>query len=74
MTDNVVDPYQPISSSRVGRAPLLINLITNLQPVEFAGGVPATSKKTETYVLYSALPDELKIRIKNAVEALQSQF
>lgn len=74
MTDNHADPYRPISSQRTGPPPLVINLVTTPQLMEFVGGVPETSKKTESYVLFSVLPDELKVRIKNAIEALQTQM
>lgn len=70
MNNNTVDLYQTIVSDKRGPAPLVINVLTTPNTMEYTEGVPSTSTRKESYVLYSALPDELKARVKTAVEAL----
>ena len=69
---NAANIYEPIEAARAGTLPLTIRVITTPSAQEFVGGVPASSKRAETYVLFSALPDELRERVKNAVQALIS--
>jgi hypothetical protein len=70
-----VDLYQqPIEA--VGDShtpPLYVKVVTHPRTMEFVGGMPATATKTITYVLYDALPDELRARVKMAIEALSAQ-
>lgn len=70
-----VDLYQqPIEA--VGESntpPLFVKIITHPRTMEFVGGVPATANKTVTYILYDVLPDELRMRVKNAIDALATQ-
>ncbi len=68
--NNVADLYQVIVSDKQGPAPVVLNVLTTPNTVEYTGGVPSTSTRKESYVLYSALPDDLKARVKTAVEAL----
>lgn len=69
---NSANLYEPIEATRVGAPPLTIRVVTTPNHEEFMGGVPERSKRAETYVLFSALPDELKERVRNAVQALIS--
>lgn len=63
-----VDLYQPMIASR-GPAPLAMRVgVVNQNSI--ADGVPVGNMKVETYVLLSALPDELRRRVELAVQAL----
>lgn len=66
-----IDPYQPIAANRVGPAPLTISMIITPNNASMVGGVPQSAQRRETYVLLSALPDELRERVKLAVQALK---
>lgn len=70
--DNKVDLYQPVVSSRLGPAPLVIRAIVTNNAAYIGGGVPQTATTAEDYVLLSALPKELQERVKVAVQALIS--
>ena len=65
---------QPFSASEIGPVPLTIRVISMPRRVESMGGVMSSGQKTNTYVLYDVLPDELKARVKLAIDALQAQF
>lgn len=70
MSAQRVDLYQPIIASRVGPAPVLLRVAVTPNVDFVAGGVPVSSQRIETYVLASALPEELRERVKLAVQAL----
>ena len=72
MSNNLANIYEPVTSDRQGSPPLVINVITKPRAMEFMGGVPATAFKQESYVLFSALPDELRERVRTAIQALQA--
>jgi len=63
-----VDLYQPIIATP-GAPPLAIRVGVP-QQASMSGGVPGASLKAETYVLLSALPEELRRRVELAVTAL----
>lgn len=65
-----VDIYQPIESSRVGPAPLVIRAIVTPTNNMLMGGMPADSRKVEDYILLSALPKEIQERVRVAVQAI----
>jgi hypothetical protein len=67
---NTADIYQPIVATSMGTAPITLRVITTPNNMEYVGGVPSTATRAETYVLYSALPDDLKERVRVAVQAL----
>lgn len=69
---NRANLYEPISALRVGPPPITIRAVITPNAEEIGGGVPEFSTRVETYVLFSALPDELKERVKTAVQALIS--
>jgi hypothetical protein len=69
-----VDLYQPLIHSRVGAPPLVINVGVNRSGAETMGGPIENPIRPETYVLLSALPDELKERVKTAIQALISSM
>jgi hypothetical protein len=65
-----VDLYQPIMADKAGVPPLalrvgVINGTSTADGVQFGGNVRA-----ETYVLLSALPEELRRRVELAVQML----
>ena len=64
---------QPIEAGENGPPPLFIKVVTHPRVMEFLGGVPGTSTKTCTYVLYDALPEELRVRVKLAIDAMSTQ-
>jgi hypothetical protein len=69
-----VDLYQPLIHSRVGAPPLVINVGVNRSGAETMGGPIENAIRPEAYVLLSALPDELKERVKTAIQALISSM
>lgn len=65
-----VDLYQPMIADRNGPAPLALR-VGILNNNSISEGVPSGGQvKPETYVLLSALPDELRRRVELAVQAL----
>lgn len=69
---NIANVYEPVVAAKQGPPPLVINIVTTPRTMEFVGGVPASATKTESYVMFSALPQELQTRVKLAIEALQT--
>lgn len=65
----VVDLTEPIAGLPGQAPPVVIDAFIQSNN-EIAGGVPSSHTRRESYVLYSALPDELKRRIEMAVQAL----
>lgn len=70
MNRQIVDLYQPLYASRVGSAPLVMRAVVTPNVENMGGGVPASTQKTEAYILLSALPEELRRRVELAVQAL----
>lgn len=69
-----VDLYQPLINVRVGAPPLVLNVGVQRSSAETAGGPVENSVRPERYVLLSALPDELRERVKTAIQALLSSL
>lgn len=67
-----VDLYQPIMSARVGAPPLVLRVGVTSNVSMMEGGVPQSTVHGEDYVLLSALPPELRERVKIAVQSLIS--
>ena len=65
-----IDLTKAIASVPGQHPPLVINVVTTPRTMEVVGGVPSSATRTEQYVLYSALPSELKERVKLAIQAL----
>lgn len=65
-----VDIYQPMMASSVGPAPLALRVGITPNNDSVAGGMPMSNVRVETYVLLSALPDELRRRVDLAIQAL----
>lgn len=64
-----VDVYQPMIAARPGPAPLVLRVgIVNGDSI--SEGVPTNTVKAEAYVRLSALPDEIRKRVENAIQAL----
>ncbi len=64
------DVYQPIEASQAGPPPLVIRVVTTAAGQMVVGGTPSSSRKVEPYVLLSALPEELRLRVELAIQAL----
>jgi len=69
-----VDLYQPMISSRIGSPPLVINVGVQRSSAETFGGPVENAVRPEHYILLSALPDELRERVKTAVQAILSSM
>ena len=67
-----VDLYQPMVHVRVGAPPLTIRIAVNRSAGETAGGPIEGAYRPETYVLLSALPDELRERVRTSIEMLST--
>ena len=67
-----VDLYQPIISTRPGQPPLVLRVGVQSVGGYVQGGSPEFQLKPETYVLISALPQELQDRVHTAVQAIIS--
>lgn len=67
-----VDLYQPMVHVRVGAPPLAFTVAVNKNSMETANGPIEGAYKPETYVLLSALPEELRERVKTAVQMLMT--
>jgi hypothetical protein len=64
-----VDLYQPMIAVRPGPQPLAIRVgVPN--GTSISEGVPSGQLKIESYILLSALPEELRRRVELAVQAL----
>lgn len=68
--ENKADLYQPVVSSRIGPAPVVVRAVVTTNSDYVMGGMPQAATKVENYVLLSALPKELQERVKTAVQAL----
>ena len=67
-----VDLYKPMIFDRKGPPPLTLRVGVQSQHDYVEGGSPTSQLKPETYVLLSALPNELQERVKTAVQMLIS--
>lgn len=65
----LVDLYAPIAASKIGPPPLALRIAVTPSANESVGGVPQSAVRPETYVLMSALPEELRRRVEIAVQA-----
>lgn len=68
--ENKADLYQPVVSSRIGPAPVVVRAVVTTNSDYVMGGMPQAATKVENYILLSALPRELQERVKTAVQAL----
>ena len=69
-----VDLYQPLLSSKVGAPPLVVTVGVQRSSGEIMGGPVENAVRPEYYVLLSALPEELRERVKTAVQAIMSSI
>lgn len=72
MNDNAVNLNTLIKSANPAPAPVLINVEIPSKTIYTQGGSAMDGTKIETYVRFSALPDELRARVFTAVEALKA--
>lgn len=69
MGQQQVNLYQPMIANQGGPAPLALRVgVPNHNSI--SEGVPTGGLRVETYVLLSALPDELKRRVELAIQML----
>lgn len=68
--ENKADLYQPIQAIRIGPPPVVVRATVTVSVNSIAGGVPQANQRAESYVLLSALPEELRKRVVLAVQAL----
>jgi hypothetical protein len=69
-----IDLYQPVLSSKVGAPPLVITVGVQRFANEVMGGPVENPVRPEYYVLLSALPEELRERVKTAIQAISSSI
>lgn len=65
-----VDLYSGIEATRQGPPPLVIRALTHPSGMYTMAGPVSSQDKVETYVLLSALPEELRAKVVTAVQAL----
>jgi hypothetical protein len=65
-----VDLYQVMAANRIGPPPIVIHAIVRPNKSETVEGVQASATRGESYVLLSALPQELRERVKLAIQVL----
>lgn len=65
----LVDLYAPIAASKIGPPPLALRIAITPSANETVGGVSRSAVRPETYVLLSALPEDLRRRVEIAVQA-----
>lgn len=70
MSKQVADLRHPIYAMHNGQAPYVIHVVSSNPVLSTNGAIPA--EKLEEYVLYSALPAELRERIKTAIAMMQA--
>lgn len=70
----VANVFQPIEAATTGPAPLFIRVVVKPSPFETVTGPVAGKSKVEDYVLLSALPVDLRERVKTAIQCLISQI
>jgi hypothetical protein len=58
-----------MAANRIGPPPVVLRVVVTPNNAELAGGVPMSPTRGETYVLMSALPEELRRRVELAVQA-----
>lgn len=65
-----VDLYSPILASRKGKPPLVLQVGVQKQDQYTVEGPQVSPIKAESYVLLSALPEDLRRKVETAVQAL----
>ena len=65
-----VNIHEIIASDRVGPPPLVIAVVVTPNASHIAGGVPGSTTKVEEYILLSALPRDVQMRARTAIQAL----
>lgn len=68
----VANLFEPINAAHRGEPPLTIRTIILPREYYTAEGAIQQSSRVETYVLFSALPEELRARVATAIQALAS--
>lgn len=65
---------QPIASLTYGKVPLYLKVVRSDPPQYMEGGPLASPQYGEVYVLLSALPDDLKRKVEDAIRIKSQQF
>ena len=64
-----VDLYQPMIADKAGLPPLTLR-VGVISATSISEGVPSGQARAETYVLLSALPEDLRRRVELACQAI----
>ena len=65
-----VNLYAPIVASQKGQPPLILKVGVQPQDIMTVGGSMSSPPKIESYVLLSALPEEIRRRVETCVQAI----
>lgn len=65
-----VNLYQPFEADRVGPPPVALRVVVTPTEHRLVEGTSQSTRQAATYVLLSALPDELRRRVEIAVQTL----
>ena len=65
-----VNLFAPMMSSQKGPPPLVMEVAVQPQDVMTVGGSMSSPVKVESYVLLSALPEEIRRRVETVVQAI----
>lgn len=65
-----IDLYQPLVHNKAGAPPLTLRVSIQSVGGYVEGGAPSSYLKSETYVLLSALPQELQQRVQTAIHTM----
>lgn len=72
MSDQVVDLTRPLVADREGNAPYALKVVVKSKAWSPSG--PIVGQKVEDYVLWSALPDELREQVRTAIQLKLSGY
>jgi hypothetical protein len=68
----IVDLTKPILSARKGLKPIFFNIKIQPNDTLTEGGSIQNELKTETYISLSALPQDLRIKVETAIQAIRT--
>ena len=65
-----VNLFAPMMASQKGQPPLVLKVGVQPQDIMTVGGSMSSPPKVESYVLLSALPEEIRRRVETCVQAI----
>jgi hypothetical protein len=65
-----VNLFAPIMASQKGPPPLVMKVAVQPQDIMTVGGSMSSPTKVESYVLMSALPEEIRRRVETVIQAI----